>query len=159
MANLTVHAPLTSAEIAAQVAPIASPSFFWAGKAIFTVANPDGERYTFRANKVAPKQPGGAALTFLGLLVGPDNTANYAYLGILAPNGAVKLTKASRYTEASKPVRVAAWAVQHVLAGKPLPPGYAIHHEGRCCRCGRLLTTPESVARGMGAECYGKAGL
>jgi len=26
-------------------------------------------------------------------------------------------------------------------------------HEGTCCRCGRKLTTPESVENGIGSEC------
>lgn len=31
--------------------------------------------------------------------------------------------------------------------------GYRLHLEGRCLRCNRLLTTPESVRRGIGPVC------
>jgi hypothetical protein len=29
-----------------------------------------------------------------------------------------------------------------------------VWHEGRCGRCGRALTVPESVERGIGPECW-----
>ena len=32
--------------------------------------------------------------------------------------------------------------------------GFNLHHEGRCCRCGRVLSTPESCDRGIGPECW-----
>jgi hypothetical protein len=44
------------------------------------------------------------------------------------------------------------WAVKAVAKGS-LPEGYKIQHEGKCCRCGRTLTTPESIERGIGPEC------
>jgi hypothetical protein len=31
--------------------------------------------------------------------------------------------------------------------------GYRIHLEGRCLRCNRPLTTPESIRRGIGPIC------
>jgi hypothetical protein len=34
-----------------------------------------------------------------------------------------------------------------------LPKGLKVHHEGRCCRCGRKLTVPESIETGLGPEC------
>jgi hypothetical protein len=29
-------------------------------------------------------------------------------------------------------------------------------HEGKCCRCGRKLTVPASIASGIGPECATK---
>jgi hypothetical protein len=31
-----------------------------------------------------------------------------------------------------------------------------VWHEGRCGACGRRLTVPESIERGLGPECYGR---
>ena len=37
--------------------------------------------------------------------------------------------------------------------------GYKVHHEGKCGRCGRKLTTPESCLRGIGPECWALMGM
>lgn len=34
---------------------------------------------------------------------------------------------------------------------------YSVHLEDRCSACGRELTDPVSIERGMGNDCYGKA--
>lgn len=134
--------------------------FILAGKAIFTVSNNKGEWYTFR---VKHKEAEGRfqEAWFVSLLTGPDNTASYTYLGMLSPQALdasqrVRLTAKSKYSESSKPVQVLRWALHLVWTGGTFPEGYAIKHEGRCGRCGRLLTVPESIDRGIGPECYGK---
>ena len=38
------------------------------------------------------------------------------------------------------------------LAAGSMPANVEINHEGRCGRCGRALTVPESVASGIGPE-------
>ena len=37
--------------------------------------------------------------------------------------------------------------------------GFEIWHEGKCGRCGRKLTVPESIACGFGPECIGMVGM
>ena len=39
-----------------------------------------------------------------------------------------------------------------------LPKTVEVWHEGICGRCGRKLTVPESVERGLGPECAGLVG-
>lgn len=132
---------------------IKSPDFFEGGKAIFTVSNPDGEHYTFKISH-KEKTP-----FFVSVLTGPDNLSDYTYLGIYHPgNKAVILTKKSKYKEGTTPVKVIRWAIEKVVAGEAPPEGYSIQHEGRCCRCGRVLTTPESIEAGIGPECIKKVG-
>ena len=124
--------------------------FFKGGKAIFTIANPSGEHYTFKINQ--PK--GDNKPFFVSLLTGSDNNSDYTYLGLYNPNQTkVILTKKSKYNDESTPVKVIRWAIKMVLLNKDLPEGYTIQHEGRCCRCGRTLTTPESIEAGIGPEC------
>ena len=141
--------------------------YLLAGKAIVTVENPAGERYTFKVRKkVLPSprpwdqlKPGEemVPLFFVSLLTGPDNTADYAYLGVLDPaTGAVRTTAKSRLRPDSKPVRVADWACRRVVAGEAFPEGYRAYHHNRCGRCGRLLTVPESIRSGLGPECAGR---
>lgn len=128
--------------------------FFQGGHSIFTVANPTGERYTFRIGRKEEKQP-----FFVGLLTGPDNEHSYTYLGVFNPEtNEVRLTKKSRYTPDSKPVKVVQWAVKKVAAQSDLPDGYSIQHSGKCCCCGKTLTEPTSILNGIGPICASKAG-
>jgi hypothetical protein len=137
--------------------------FFAGGSAIFTVSNGKGDRHTFRVahpSKNGTKDEDGPL--FVGRLTGPDNDADYSYMGIFKPErGDLVLTGASRRAgldEDSQVVKVFVWAVRRVRDGKPLPEGYAIQHEGRCCRCARRLTTPESIETGIGPVCAAKMG-
>lgn len=134
--------------------------FILAGKAIFTVESRTGEYATFQ---VSHKEANGQwpETWFVALLTGPNNEDDYTYMGMLDQAGVergfgVRLTKKSPYGADSKPVRVASWALQQIWKGNPLPEGYKIHHEGRCCRCGRTLTVPESIRTGIGPECARK---
>lgn len=128
--------------------------FFSGGKAVFTVDNGKGEHYTFRIGRRTEEQP-----FFVSLLTGPDNENSFTYMGLYNPEThEVRLTQKSRYTEDTKPVKVIRWALKTVVTGKSLPEGYRIQHEGKCCRCGRTLTTIESVDRGVGPECWEKMG-
>jgi hypothetical protein len=128
---------------------ITNPKFFEGGKALFTVSNNKGVHYTFKIRKRKDSP------YFVSLLTGPDNTSNYTYLGIFNPHHkALILTYASKMKLDSVPVKVFNWAVQKVYEHAPLPEGYGIQHEGRCCRCGRLLTDNVSINRGVGPECW-----
>jgi hypothetical protein len=138
-------------------ANLISREFVLAGKAIFTVSNDKGEHYTFRVHHAKSNIGYSRETWFAGLLTGPDNGADYQYVGIVQPNdGGVKLTAASRLTDDSKPIRVLRWALKLVWTGGTLPAGYAVQHAGRCGKCGRLLTHPESLETGIGPECSGR---
>lgn len=127
---------------------IKNPKFFSAGRAVFTVDNGKGTHYTFRIGRKNDTQP-----LFVSLLTGPDNNNSFTYLGIFNPEtNEIRLTAKSRYTDETLPVKVVRWAVKAVVTNK-IPEGYAVQHAGKCCRCGRTLTTPESVNRGWGPEC------
>lgn len=133
---------------------ILNPKFLEGGHAIFTVANGKGEHFTFRIGRKDDTQP-----LFVGLLTGPDNEASYTYMGVFTPaTASIRLTAKSKFTSDSKPVKVAGWAVKQVATQATLPVGYTIQHAGKCCVCGRTLTTPESIDRGIGPECIKKSG-
>lgn len=124
--------------------------FFELGKAIFTVSNPSNKHYTY---KIKLKKFEKNSCWFIYLLTGPQNTSDYTYLGVYVPSiHGVRITAKSKYTEDSEPVKVLKWALARI-ANDNLPVGYKIQHEGRCGRCGRTLTTPESISRGIGPEC------
>ena len=127
---------------------IEDPKFFEMGKAIFTVSNPANLHYTYKI--VHPKDKP----FFVFMLTGQDNTSSYTYLGTYNPNNkVVYLTAKSKFKDDSTPVKVVRWAIRKVAEHQEIPEGYKIQHEGHCCRCGRLLTTPESIQNGIGPEC------
>lgn len=123
----------------------------------FQAAHPECKpHYTYRVNYREANGKYGEAY-FLNLLAGPNNTADYSYLGMLNPaTGAVKLTHKSRMSDKSWPVRL----VRRIMAALWTGDGRAIQqagfdllHADRCGRCGRALTTPESIERGLGPVC------
>jgi hypothetical protein len=155
---------------------IKDPRFFTAGDALFTVKNNKGDHYTYSI-VTAKDSTGKPKPTFVGLLTGPDNTSSYTYIGILDHDtnrwssnnpfirrviiddkNAIWLTPKSKYTVDTVPVRVLRWAIKSVITGSNLPEGYSIQHEGKCCCCGRTLTTPESIDAGIGPICAQKEG-
>ena len=132
-----------------------SRDFLLAGRAVFTVSTP-ARHYTFRvtAKKASGKYP---PAWFVSLLTGPDNEHSYTYLGMLgAKTGCVRLTNGSKLSQDSEPVRVVRTAIEAAYGTGVLPDGWTVANAGKCGRCGRVLTTPESIARGLGEECARK---
>jgi hypothetical protein len=109
-----------------------------------------GTRYTYKI-KAAKNRPGEY---FVELLTGPDNTADYTYMGMIRANR-FDLTRNSTYKDDSLPVVALRYALTNMVAGK-LPEKLEVWHEGACGRCNRPLTDPVSIARGLGPECAGK---
>jgi len=143
-----------------------SRKFITAGKAIFTVEVP-GEyadrfgkpHYTYRVS-LKPAKGAYPDTFFVSVLTGPDNGRNYSYLGILNPQtGAVRTTGKSKFPADSFTVRLINRVIARLWAedaASIAAAGFDLHHEGRCGRCGRRLTVPESVETGLGPECSGR---
>jgi len=130
-----------------------SKEFVLAGRAVFTAVNSKGERYTYRVRHKEATADYPEAW-FASYLTGPDNTSDYSYIGkVDKGSGAVSLTAKSRLVETSRPLLVLRWLLKQVWEGKELPEGYAVFHMGKCGRCGRALTVPESIKNGIGPEC------
>ena len=139
--------------------------FILAGNAYFTVRSAKtGTRYTYRVNRADCTRCGkkdcqcwAHPTYFVALLTGPDNEGDYTYLGMLREN-LFRLTWASKMDDGSRPVRAFRWVWGALSVGR-YPAQVEIWHEGRCGRCGRKLTVPESVERGIGPECAAKGGF
>jgi hypothetical protein len=125
-------------------------NFIYAGNATLTISSSKtGVHYTF---KISSSEKEG--MFFVSLLSGPDY---YQYLGIIL-RGNFKLTKASKLTLESKPVTAIRYLLWCINRGKDFPLGLEVRHEGKCGRCGRKLTTPESIDLGLGPVCLEKVG-
>jgi len=126
--------------------------FVTGGNATITIeSKKTGAHYTYRVRK---SQDGNA--TFVSVLAGPDNESDYVYAGLL-DGPSVRPTKKSRFNCDSASIKAINYALGHIAAGQ-LPPHCEIRHEGRCGVCNRTLTTPESLDRGIGPECWSKMG-
>lgn len=136
--------------------------FILGGNATFTLrSKATGTRYTYKVRKAEDRPtptwsgiPMGGPTWFVSLLNGPDNEGDFTYLGIVRDNQ-FKLTRKSRMTMQSKPVVAFAWMFDK-LVKHAMPKDAEIWHAGRCGRCGRKLTVPESISTGFGPECAGK---
>ena len=129
--------------------------FFQAGKATFTVENTQsGEYYTYciRTNTYPNND---AVSRFVSLLTGSDNESDYTYLGMWR-YGRFETTKASQLPIESAPCRGIAYVIDVVEGRREEHPLMKIRHEGKCGKCGRKLTTPESLDRGIGPECWAR---
>lgn len=136
--------------------------YILAGNATFTiVSKTTGARYTYKVRK--PEDWSKERPTwFVNLLSGPDNESDYHYLGLIrcwAEDGryTVRQTAKSRVGTDAPSFNAIKWALGHVLNDDVIPSQLELWHEGRCGRCGRKLTVPESVARGLGPECATRA--
>lgn len=133
--------------------------FVLAGDAIFTIKSPDGKHRTYRVTRVEGNDRWPEAY-FVKTLVGPDNTEDYAYLGKLDTfTGQVSTTAKSKSWQDTTRLRLLNRVLARVWTGDHdayLQHGYYTHHEGRCGRCGRILTVPSSIESGIGPECAKK---
>ena len=134
--------------------------FFLGGKATFTVQNNEtGQHRTYKIRKPEPTAQFPNPAWFVKVMTGTDNEKSYSYIGKLDPQtGGVTLTSASKFTEDSDTVKAARWVMGRVINGLQIPDQMDIRHSGKCGRCGRTLTTPESLDRGIGPECWCKMG-
>ena len=146
--------------------------FITAGRAIFTIKVPDSfiaamqakgnapcGHYTYRV-RLAPATDRWPETLFVGYLTGPNNGTDYSPLGKLNPEtGAVALVQTTTLNDQSWPVRILRRFLAALWTGREnevLAAGFDFQHEGRCGRCGRRLTVPESIEIGLGPECASK---
>lgn len=119
--------------------------YVYAGNATFTMSSiKTGSHYTFKVKKSVDGN-----VLFVSMLTAPEV---WTYIGLLKGNALIKLTAKSRYGYDSIPVKAFNYMLRNLLADK-MPPFMLIRHEGKCGRCGRKLTHPESIDRGIGPEC------
>ena len=133
--------------------------FMMAGKATVTlVSKKTGTRFTYQIRQADSGNDAQTDLYFIGLLRGPNNEADYSYLGRIA-KGIVyigrKMPKPGDIGRDAPSALAFDYAWQH-LGRSQIPPLLEIWHEGKCGRCNRKLTVPASIAAGIGPECATK---
>jgi hypothetical protein len=137
--------------------PDAAKKFMLGGKSYTTLVSlASGARFTYRIELADKKQPTDVDCFFVSVLNGPDNWVNYKYIGIIK-NNEYRWTAKSKIAEESPSVKAFKFCFGHLSKNSIV--GFEVWHEGKCGRCGRMLTVPESIASGFGPECIGKIGV
>lgn len=134
-------------------------AFITAGDALFTVRNSNtGNRFTYNVAIPNDQKPESASIWFVSVLTGCENTSDYSYIGWIRKDNATgkfffKYGVKSRVGENAPSVVAFDFIFNKLLVPGFGKPNLEIWHEGKCCRCGRTLTVPESIESGVGPEC------
>lgn len=129
--------------------PLFRKPYMLAGQAIVTVVSQaTGTRYTYRITAKKNVKEGDDTVHFVSLLNGPENTRDYRYLGTIFAGKRYCHGKKSEISPDAPSAKAFAWLWEHLDTDKA-----EIWHSGKCGRCGRLLTDPASIARGLGEKC------
>lgn len=136
--------------------PSVISEFLTAGNAIFTLRSiVTSKRHTFR---VTHKEfDNGREFWFVSSLTGPSNESDYHYLGSIINDGGVLAYRLSAKSPSANDVRhtIITWMVRQLSKGSWPSEKCEFWHEGRCGKCGRRLTDPESIKTGLGPICSG----
>lgn len=117
--------------------------FLLAGNAIVTFKSlATGKHFTYRI-----KAKKGADIWFVEVMYNYESKG-FAYIGCIMPDGIFKHTKGSKMAKSSPSFKAFDWCWNNLTSDQ-----LEIWHEGRCGRCGRLLTEPKSIACGFGPAC------
>jgi hypothetical protein len=152
----------------------AAKRFVLGGRATITITNGQGDHFTYRIRKWNPKDRLTGNLNpnitkwFVGVLTDSDNESAYSDLGELDQQTlqlrqpAYSGRRRPYVSSEAKSFKVAVWMFAHIaheqeFTGKSA--GYSVRHSGRCGRCARKLTTPESIDTGFGPECSSVLGI
>ena len=129
-------------------------AFAQAGNAIITLQSlRSGQHFTYKIQAPNDSKAIGPTNThFVKVLTeGCADEGNWVYLGMIK-EGVFRATKASRQFAETPAFK----AFSFFWLSLELHPELIVRHEGRCGRCGRTLTHPESIDLGIGPECAQK---
>ena len=132
--------------------PDQAHDFILAGNATVTIVSvKTGARFTYKI-----RQPKDDSPHFIKVLTGADNESDYQFLGTVFDGDNYRHGRRSAIGEDAPSARAWAWFWDRLTRGLDLD-AVEVWHEGRCGRCGRKLTVPESIATGLGPVCAGAA--
>jgi hypothetical protein len=120
-------------------------------------------RYTYKLSL----KKGSKDFFFVALLTGPDNQEDYRPCGTLRQQWrntdliySVKRAPRYEWTHGAPSITGFRWFVKQLNRGEgEINPQVEVWTSGRCSRCSRILTVPESVALGIGPVCRDKAAV
>lgn len=142
--------------------------YVMAGTATLTlVSRASGLRFTFKISSKPVHQAEGESdekfrarqseafrgVRFVKVLTGPDNTRDFTYIGHINDQHEFRTDRSSKINGQAPSVRAWAWFWDVLMRRLPKLDQLEIWHNGRCSRCNRVLTVPESLSTGLGPVC------
>lgn len=119
--------------------------FVFGGNAVFTVRSlSSGEHFTFHIKKKKDEN-----FYFVSKL---NYNQDFSYMGYIGKRRAYKTTAKSQFSPDHVSHLVIRYLLAMIAAGR-LHPKFEFFHVGRCGACGRPLTDPASIERGLGPTC------
>lgn len=136
--------------------PQAARLFLFAGHAKFTIVSVrTGTRFTYKLDRKKDTE-----IIFLKVLCGPDM---WKFVGCLyrMQNGryVYKHSTKAQISEHTASVTAFKWFINYVQDIDNFHEKFELWHEGKCGKCGRPLTVPESIATGLGPDCAAMMGI
>ena len=126
-------------------------NYILGGKGIITLSSPTGKHHTYSFNK--PRNEGFPEGTIFVYCNTQDRI--WLYVGMIDKDFKFRLTRASTWgnnCEIVKGIRYLMKILSRELSETPMK----IYHCGSCAVCGRRLTDPKSIIRGIGPKCRNK---
>lgn len=138
------------------MSPLVKPmAFVLAGNAVFTLlSRKTQDRFTFRVRQSQDN----ATMHFVQVLTGPNNTEDYRYLGFMRRGVYFHGGAKAKIGPDAPSAKAFDWFWRNLSKGVEMP-SLEFYHCGRCGRCARPLTVPQSIETGFGPECIGKVCL
>lgn len=116
--------------------------FIFGGNSTFTALNTKSDnRFTFKVKKHKKDN-----IYFVSVLAG----VNYQFIG--SYQNSFRYSLKSRISDKAQSISVFKYLIDK-LNSKNLPDFIEIWHAGKCGKCGKELTTPDSISIGFGPVC------
>lgn len=135
---------------------------------VTVVSRATGVRFTYKVEqkRVGPRKSGETpeqyrvrkeraheGARFVKVMTGPDNEHCFTYIGHINEGREFRLDRRSKLSANAPSVSAWRWFWSALRAKSEKIDQCEVWHDGRCSRCGRKLTVPESVASGLGPVC------
>jgi hypothetical protein len=138
--------------MSAPIEPLFRRDYMLGGHAKVTIVSKrSGARYTYEIKR--KELDDGRFLHFVSVLVGPDNSSDYEFLGTIFGGQQFRHGHKSKIAQNAPSASAFAWSWANLDSDQ-----IEVWHSGSCSRCGRELTDPQSIARGLGPVCAERAG-
>ncbi len=118
-------------------------------------SNATGEHRTFSIRTQASDAEFAPGMRVLALLTGPNNEEDYKAFAFVEDDG-FHVWNSMRGEGLWEKYAEMLWSLTLDAGFSPWAKNYTLMMEGRCVRCNRLLTMPESVSSGIGPVCGGR---
>lgn len=132
-------------------------NFILAGNATFTiVSKKTGRSFTYRVRAPREKrEDSDREVRFAGLLTGPNNEADYTFVGTIFVEDARARDsfRVGRNAPNGDGTKALEWFLANLPKEGEVDERVEFWTEGRCGRCGRTLTVTDSIELGLGPIC------